>query len=1017
MQGAEWRNRHFYFFKRVNILNSKLKNNNLMKKEKLKKRNTKLDKPEKQYRDLFENMLDGLVLHKLILDKDGNPVDYVLEKANAAAEKILSVKRKDIEDKKATEVYGGDTPFIERYAKVALTGKAKYFIDYYPRHKKWYEIMSFSPEKGYFANIFRDITERKEREEKLNRFSQLLRSTLKINQTIIMERNVHKLIKTVCDILARNSDCYGAWFAILNENGEVTETVESGLGKDFTKMSEMLKKGKFTESIANALKQSNPVINEKPVSTCKDHPLIKNYEKHNARTVTTRLKYGERIYGVLSVTVTQEFVQDKEALSLFQGVAKDVAFSLSNIELEQNKKQGEIALRKIEDLESSTLEAIPHAVLNLQNHRIIFANKGATEVFGWKPEELIGKTTRILYRSDKDYKKFGNNFYSVLKKNQTHKTEFPYKRKDGKDIVCRVSAARIGGKLKNKKIVVVYTDITALKNREKVQSALYKISESGYSTKNLKELCKKIHKEIANLMPADNFYIALYDKDSKMFDFAYWADEREKKPAPIKVQNGITEYIFNTRKPFIANPKLIKKLKNSGTIKIRGIMPVSWIGIPLKNADEIIGVLAISSYTKDVIYAEEDKNILSFVSEQITTAIKQKKMEEEQKTLFKAEREQRLYAETLAKIQLSLASKITLEEVLNEILSQMKMFVPSTTANIVMLEGNNIRILKWVKKIEPLKIKTANNVYPINKFKTNIHILKTKKPLIIYDTKKSPLWIKTDINKNTRSYLGVPIILKDTVQGIVQFASTKPGNFSTEDIKKLEPLTNAATIAIEKASLLEETQIELKQRRKAEEKLIWSYKELQKTLMDMVNASIKIVESRDPYTAIHEKRVARLVSAIAKEMGLTKDEADSIKIVALLHDIGKITIPAEILTKPSKVTKTEFEIIKMHPQVGYEILKDIAFPIPVAKIILQHHERMDGSGYPNGLKGNEIMLEARILAVADVVEAMSSHRPYRPALGIDKALEEIEKNKGILYDSKVVNACMRLFKEKEFKFE
>jgi len=318
------------------------------------------------------------------------------------------------------------------------------------------------------------------------------------------------------------------------------------------------------------------------------------------------------------------------------------------------------------------------------------------------------------------------------------------------------------------------------------------------------------------------------------------------------------------------------------------------------------------------------------------------------------------------------------------------MFVPSTTANIVMLEGNNIRILKWVKKIEPLKIKTANNVYPINKFKTNIHILKTKKPLIIYDTKKSPLWIKTDINKNTRSYLGVPIILKDTVQGIVQFASTKPGNFSTEDIKKLEPLTNAATIAIEKASLLEETQIELKQRRKAEEKLIWSYKELQKTLMDTVNATIKIVESRDPYTAIHEKRVARLVSAIAKEMGLTKDEADSIKIVALLHDIGKITIPAEILTKPSKVTKTEFD---------------------------QHHERMDGSGYPNGLKGNEIMLEARILAVADVVEAMSSHRPYRPALGIDKALEEIEKNKGILYDSKVVNACMRLFKEKEFKFE
>ena len=993
-----------------------------MKKEekKLKKQNTKLDKPEKQYRDLFENMLDGLVLHKLILDKDGNPVNYVLERVNAAAEKILSVKRKDIEGKKATEVYSGDTPFIERYAKVALTGKAEYFIDYYPGFKKWYEIMSFSPEKGYFANIFRDITKRKEREEKLKRFSKLLRSTLDINQAILSERNVHKLIKTICDILARNSDCYGAWIAILNENGEVTETVESGLGEDFTKMSEMLKKGKFTESIANALKQSNPVINEKPVSTCKDHPLIKNYEKHNARIIT-RLKYGERIYGILSVTVTQEFVQDKEALSLFQEVRKDVTFFLYNIESEKKQKQGEIALHKIEDLESSTLEAIPHAVLNLQNRRIIFANKGATEVFGWKPEELIGKTTRILYRSDKDYKKFGNNFYSVLKKNQTHKTEFPCRHKDGKDIVCRVSAARIGKKLKNKEVVVVSTDITALKNREKAQSALYKISELGYSAKNLKELCKKIHKEIANLMPAENFYIALYDKDSKMFNFAYWVDEKEKEPPPIKPGNGITEYVFNTGKPFIANPNLIKKLKNSGTIKIRGIMPVSWIGVPLKNANEITGIMAISSYTKNAlytVYTDEDENILSFITEQIGTVINRIKMEEEQKTLFKAEREQRLYAETLAKIQLSLASKTSLEEVFDEILSQMKMLVPSTTANIAILEGNTIRMVRWIKTTRPpLKIKKTDNAYPVNKFKTNIHILKTKKPLIIYDTKKSPLWTKTDKNKNTRSYLGVPIILKDTVHGLVQFASVKPGNFSNEDIKKLKPLTNAAAFAIEKAGLLEETRRELKQRKKAEEKLIWSYKELQKTLMDMVNAGIKIVESRDPYTAIHEKRVARLTKAIAKEMGFTKDEADSIKIVALLHDIGKITIPAEILTKPSKLTKTEFEIIKMHSQVGYEILKDIAFPIPVAKIILQHHERMDGSGYPNGLRGNEILLEARILAVADIVEAMSSHRPYRPTLGIDKALEEIEKNKGILYDTKVVDSCIRLFKEKEFKFE
>jgi PAS domain S-box-containing protein len=165
-----------------------------------------------------------------------------------------------------------------------------------------------------------------------------------------------------------------------------------------------------------------------------------------------RLQHKKRLYGILSVAATQEFLQDKEILSLFQGVEKDIAFSLCNIELEKKQKQAEIALRKVEELEFSTLEAIPHAVFNLQNRRIIFTNKGVTEVFGWKPEELIGKTTRILYRSDKEYKKIGNNFYSVLEKNQSYKTEFPCRRKDSKDIMCRVSAARIGGNSKIKKL-------------------------------------------------------------------------------------------------------------------------------------------------------------------------------------------------------------------------------------------------------------------------------------------------------------------------------------------------------------------------------------------------------------------------------------------------------------------------------------------------------------------------------------------------------------------------------------
>ena len=205
--------------------------------------------------------------------------------------------------------------------------------------------------------------------------------------------------------------------------------------------------------------------------------------------------------------------------------------------------------------------------------------------------------------------------------------------------------------------------------------------------------------------------------------------------------------------------------------------------------------------------------------------------------------------------------------------------------------------------------------------------------------------------------------------------------------------------------------IELEEERKR------AKQKLQKTLEETIYALASAIEMRDPYTAGHQKRVTKLACAIAKEMGLSKEQIEGIRMAGLIHDIGKISIPSEILTKPGKLNDLEYSLIKTHPQAGYNILKGIEFPWPVAQIVLQHHEMMDGSGYPQGLCGKDILLEARILAVADVVEAMSSHRPYRPAYGIDKALEEISKNKGILYDPEVVNACLRLFNQKEFKFD
>jgi len=205
--------------------------------------------------------------------------------------------------------------------------------------------------------------------------------------------------------------------------------------------------------------------------------------------------------------------------------------------------------------------------------------------------------------------------------------------------------------------------------------------------------------------------------------------------------------------------------------------------------------------------------------------------------------------------------------------------------------------------------------------------------------------------------------------------------------------------------------------RRSEDCLQNSLERLERSLEGTFRAMSMTLEIRDPYMAGHQHRVSSLAVAISQEMNLPWEKIEGVRFAGIIHDIGKIAAPVEIMTKPCRLTKTEFQLIKDHPRIGYEMVKDIVFPWPVAHIILQHHERLDGSGYPDGLVGDAILQEARILAVADVVEAVSALRPYRPALGLERSLEEIRKGRGIRYDTRAVDACIRLFREGRFDFK
>jgi PAS domain S-box-containing protein len=206
-------------------------------------------------------------------------------------------------------------------------------------------------------------------------------------------------------------------------------------------------------------------------------------------------------------------------------------------------------------------------------------------------------------------------------------------------------------------------------------------------------------------------------------------------------------------------------------------------------------------------------------------------------------------------------------------------------------------------------------------------------------------------------------------------------------------------------------------RKQAEEEVNRSTQQLVSAVESTIQAMAVIVEMRDPYTAGHQRRVTELACTIAVKMGLSEDQITGLRLAGLIHDVGKIRVPTEILTNLDGLSEAEFNIIKTHPQVGYDVLRTIDLPWPVATIVHQHHERMDGSGYPFGVFGKDIIQEARILAVADVVETIASHRPYRSAFGIDKALDEISEKNGILYDSQVVGVCLQLFKEGIYNFE
>ncbi len=1004
---------------RIKKNEDKIRNEKKLLDDLVRERTSELQSSENRLNDIFENMMSGIVINKLILDKNGKPVNYILEKMNKAAEKILSWNRKDIEGKKATEVYKGDTPFIERYARVAQTGKAEYFITYYPGFKKWFEITSFCPKKGYFANIFkditeqklakenlklsderyhallksssegiwcfevepipinlnedeiikriyktgtlvecndvmakmyaykskediigvklekllvpsdrrniiylknfirnnfsiidgesyepdlngnihiylnnfsaniengyivrawgtqRDITERKRTEEKIKHLNLVLQSVRNVNQLITKEKDSNRLIQRICDMLIETSGYNSAWIILFDKNKNFITSAESGLAAEvFLPLKELFKRGELIECARRALKQSG-IITVKDSPACVGCPLLGKAPEE--KQITARLEYKGKIFGLISASMAAGFINNIEEHKLFKEVTNDIAFALYRIELEEKQKiaqrklkesenkyrylfeqsqvinlimgidgkiidinekgikifgykkeeligkpliefivpehrkkiakqltqylQGKQApslevnfigkkdtytllfgegntmlfekeqpigflisalniterkrmeeelliekvyfeklfqnspeaiviadndskllrinrkftklfgyamdevkginidnliaskdyqeeadsitkqiakgktikyetirqrkdgtpvnvsilgtpikidkeqkavygiyrditerklaeekQKKLEEREHSILQAIPDAVIGMHERHIVFANKGVEYVFGWKPEELINKSTRILYRSDEDYDKIAQLFFPTLEKKATYIKEFPCSCKDGRDIICRVSASRLGEKLIERNIVATFTDITErkkneneIKEKSRELEILNKIIKQANESKDLYSLLENILSYTLNFMDFESGGIYLIDninnKQAVLKCIKELPQDYINEVKTIKIDREPYYSVFKEAKAFFTDK--YKELRPEHYIKW-GFL--SFASIALLSKEKLIGIMNIIS-KKKLYFTETQKKILQSIGQEAGTSI------------------------------------------------------------------------------------------------------------------------------------------------------------------------------------------------------------------------------------------------------------------------------------------------------------------------------------------------------------------------------------------------------------
>ncbi len=854
--------------------------------------------------------------------------------------------------------------------------------------------------------FIRDITETRQARERIENLLWMYSMLCQINQTMTRAKDRQQVFKSVCNIATSTGRFTMAWIGIADYKKQTVIPVAVSKVKAgyLENIHISLNPGKAEGKgpTARAIRTGRCCVCNDILNDSRMKPWKMNAEKYGfCSSAAIPIRVGGSILGALNLYSDRLFFFGKEIKKLLINVAADIGYCLEMLIVEQKRALAEQQLRKNEAHMRVLYDRSPFPLAEIDCSAL---KKVVSSLYSKYPDDFESHLKNV---------KSGGTYRNLLIILHTNEQMYAlFETRDHEKIV--------DGLLKTILIPSVIIDLLKGKTQIQFESA---IQTSAGTEKNI----------LATISPVVDLGMKWAHIILSIADIT----DRIKMEKIIKANLERFNGFFNSSSAGMALLDLYGRpvMLNSSICDFLGysmqeLMQMKLMDVVhpeekkvVENTYRKLAEGTINSYESERRYIRKDGSVVwgrvsanrvfDSVSNTHLVAAVLKDITEIVSHVHRIERIQRILR-TLAFINHSIVRISDERQLLMDVCRIIRDDALFEISLFVLKSDSKFQIITCSDKHNDFASELQKIIIDKDKNTPEIQTIIEEKPVIINDIISSYYsddWKHLNSSYNFHSTICLPVFVEKNQIGSLNIYSKEKNRFNDkEETNILHAIGDNIGYGI--------TMIRLRQEEKqSAEKLEQSFIRLQNTIEGISSAIAKMVETRDPYTAGHQIRVAQLSMAIAREMGLPDDVVQGLRFASILHDIGKANIPVEILVKPTKLTDDEFSIIKLHSLIGYEILSQIPFPWPVPQIVRQHHERLNGSGYPDGLKEKDILLEAKIIAVADVVEAMAYDRPYRPALGIDNALKEIRDKSDILFDRNVVDICIKLFKEKGFSFD